>query len=265
MTDVTANSPRRAALITGSARRLGAAMARALSGEGWFVVIHCHHSRDAGEALVAELRAGGAECGLVCGPLSTKAGAEAVFAAAEALAGPLSLLVNNASAFQSDDLSTADEAGLAQHMAVNLGAPLWLMQRFKAQAALPEGALVVNMLDNKLFALNPDFFTYTLSKAALRAATEMAAQSFGGQPRVCAIAPSITLMSGAQTEEDFQRTARINPLGRRVSPDDICEALLLLCADPGLNGETLVIDGAQRHWKLPRDVAFLDEKDIPLG
>ncbi|WP_158617223.1 SDR family oxidoreductase [Falsigemmobacter faecalis] len=257
--------PRRAALITGSARRLGAAMARALSKEGWFVVLHCHHSRGEGEALVAELRAAGADCGLVCGPLTTKAGAEAVFAAAVALAGPLSLLVNNASAFLGDDLATAEEAGLAQHMAVNLAAPLWLMQRFQAQDPLPEGALVVNMLDNKLMALNPDFFTYTLSKAALKAATEMAAQSFGGHPRVCAIAPSITLMSGAQTAEDFERTARINPLGRRVAPADICEALLLLWADRGLNGEILVIDGGQHHWNLPRDVAFLTEEDIPLG
>lgn len=257
--------PRRAALITGAARRLGAAMARALAREGWFVVIHCNHSRSEGEALVAELQATGAGAALVCGPLSAKAEAEAIFAGAVALAGPLSLLVNNASAFQSDDLSTADEAGLALHMAVNLGAPLWLMQQFGAQEALPGDALVVNMLDNKLFALNPDFFTYTLSKAALRAATEMAAQSFGGRPRVCAIAPSITLISGAQSAGDFERTSRINPLGRRVFPDDICEALLMLCADRGLNGETLVVDGGQRHWRLPRDVAFLDEKDIPLG
>jgi NAD(P)-dependent dehydrogenase (short-subunit alcohol dehydrogenase family) len=265
MTDTKTTLLRRSALITGSARRLGAAMARALAEDGWFVVIHCHHSRTEGEALVTELRAAGADCGLVSGALDSQAGAEAVFTKALALAGPLSLLVNNASCFIRDDLACAAEAGLAQHMAVNLAAPLWLMQRFQAQDPLPEGALVVNMLDNKLMALNPDFFTYTLSKAALKAATEMAAQSFGGHPRVCAIAPSITLMSGAQSAEDFERTARINPLGRRVAPGDICEALRLLWTDPELNGEILVIDGGQRWWNLPRDVAFLTEEDIPLG
>lgn len=253
------------ALVTGAAQRLGAEMARSLAARGFHVVIHYHHSVRAATALVAELRATGARADLVQGALQSKAGAEAVFDATRDLAGPVALLVNNASNFHNDDLSSATEAHLADHMAVNLAAPLWLMARMAAQPDLPANALVVNMLDNKLFALNPDFFTYTLSKSALKTATEMAAQYFKGRPRVCGIAPSITLRSGAQSEADFERSARINPLRRRVQPQDLCAALWLLWQEPALDGQILVVDAGQRAWQLPRDVAFLEPSEIPHG
>lgn len=262
MTDI---SPAPVALLTGAAQRLGAEMARALAARGFHVVIHYLHSAAAAAALVDELRSSGARADLVQSALQSKAGAEAVFDAARDLAGPVALLVNNASNFHNDDLNTATEAHLADHMAVNLAAPLWLMARMAAQPDLPERALVVNLLDNKLFALNPDFFTYTLSKSALKTATEMAAQHFKGRPGVCGIAPSITLRSGAQSEAEFERSARINPLRRRVQPDDICAALWLLWQEPALDGQILVVDAGQRSWHLPRDVAFLDPSEIPDG
>lgn len=246
------------ALVTGAARRLGAEMARALAGAGFHVVVHYNASAQDAQSLAAEIRAAGGRCDLVTGDLQTRAGAESAFEAARAVAGPVSLLVNNASTFHNDDVFTMSEPVLDNHMAVNLRAPLWLTAKLAAQADLPERALIVNMLDNKLFALNPDFFTYTLSKAALKAATELCALRFQGRPRVCGIAPSITLVSGEQSMDDFHRTARVNPLKRRVAPADICETLLLLWNDPGLDGEILVVDGGQVHLNLPRDVAFLD-------
>lgn len=252
---MTYDSP--AALVTGSARRLGAAMVRRLVAEGFRVALHYNASADEAEAVAAEVRAVGGQCETIVGDLGVEADVEAVWARAVALLGPVSLLVNNASLFRNDDIFGARTADFDAHLAVNLKAPVRLMERLAAQTALPGRALVVNMLDNKCFALNPDFFTYTLSKAALLTATEMGAMRFDGRPRVCGIAPSITLISGKQSQENFERSARINPLGRRVMPQDICDALMALWRMETVNGEILVLDGGQVHWRLDRDVAFL--------
>lgn len=254
-----------AALVTGAARRLGAAMVRRLAAKGFHVALHCNASREEGDALAAEIRAAGGTCVVLTGDLAQRAEVERVWDQATERLGPLSLVVNNASLFRNDDLIGAEEADLDAHMAVNLKAPLWLMARMAGQRDLPEGALVVNMLDNKCFALNPDFFTYTLSKAALLTATEMGAMRFAGRLRICGIAPSITLISGKQSQENFEKSARINPLHRRVTPDDICDALMLLWQDRALNGQVLVLDGGQVHWRLDRDVAFLVKEGLADG
>jgi len=234
------SDPAPAALVTGAARRLGAAMVRRLVTEGFRVALHCNASRDEADALAAELQAAGGVCEVVTGDLLHRAEVEAVWDAAQGRLGPISL-------------------------AVNLKAPLWLTERLASQRDLPPGALVVNMLDNKCFALNPDFFTYTLSKTALHTATTMCAMRFDGRPRVCGIAPSITLISGKQTQANFEKSARINPLGRRVTPDDICEALMLLWRDAAQNGQVLVLDGGQVLWRLDRDVAFLVKEGLADG
>lgn len=254
---------RPAALVTGAAARLGAAMLRRLAVEGFRVVLHYNRSGGAAEALAGEIRAAGGFCETVAGDLGTKAGVLEVWRQAVARVGPVALLVNNASRFENDDLFGAGEAALDAHMAVNLKAPLWLTEAMAGQDPLPEGALVVNMLDNKVAAPNPDFYTYTLSKVALHSATQMAAMRLAGRPRICGIAPSITLVSGAQTEADFQRSARINPLQRRVLPADICNTLLWLWSDRSRNGEIVVLDGGQSLLALPRDVAFLKPEDLP--
>lgn len=256
---------RPAALVTGAARRLGAAMVQRLATEGFRVALHCNASRAEADALAADIQAAGGTCEVLVGDLADRVQVERVWDSAVDRLGPLSLVVNNASLFRNDDLIGAEEADLDAHMAVNLKAPLWLMARMAEQRDLPEGALVVNMLDNKCFALNPDFFTYTLSKAALLTATEMGAMRFAGRPRICGIAPSITLISGKQSQENFEKSARINPLHRRVTPGDICDALMLLWQDRGLNGQVLVLDGGQVHWRLDRDVAFLVKEGLADG
>ena len=245
------------ALVTGAARRLGAAMVERLVTEGFAVVLHYNGSATEAEALADRLRAAGGAVATVQGDLALDTEVRRIWAEAAAVFGPIALLVNNASLFRNDDLFGATDATLDAHMAVNLKAPARLTELFAAQAALPARALVVNMLDNKIFALNPDFYTYTLSKSALHTATLIGAMRLGGRPRVCGIAPSITLISGKQTEENFQKSARINPLGRRAFPDDICGALMTLWQDEALNGEILSVDGGQALWRLERDVAFL--------
>ena len=246
-----------AALVTGAARRLGAAMVERLVHSGFRVALHCNASRDEAEALATRLKAQGGICEVITGDLGKRAEARRVWDEAVARLGPVSLLVNNASTFRNDDIFGADETVFDDHMAVNLKAPVWLTECLAAQDQLPARALVVNMLDNKCQALNPDFFTYTLSKTALHTATTLCAMRFSGAPRVCGIAPSITLISGKQTEENFQKSSRINPLHRRVTPGDICDALMALWHAPAVNGEILVLDGGQSLWQLKRDVAFL--------
>lgn len=245
------------ALVTGAARRLGAEMVRRLGREGFRVALHCNTSRAEAEAIAAEVRRDGGACEVIAGDLAEKVQVHRIWDETLDRFGPVSLLVNNASAFRNDDIFGVEDSVFDTHVAVNLKAPVWLTERLAAQRDLPDGALVVNMLDNKCFAPNPDFFTYTLSKSALHTATTLCAMRFSGRPRVCGIAPSITLISGKQTEENFQKSARINPLRRRVAPSDICDALMALWQSPGLNGEVLVLDGGQTLWRLDRDVAFL--------
>lgn len=252
-----------AALVTGAAKRLGAAMLRRLAAEGFRVVLHYNGSGAEAAALAAEIRAGGDCCAVVAGDLSHRNGVLAVWQQAVAQVGPIGLLVNNASRFENDDLFGATEAALDAHMAVNLKAPLWLTEAMAAQDPLPAGAMVVNMLDNKIAAPNPDFYTYTLSKAALHAATQLGALRLAGRPRICGIAPAITLVSGAQSQAEFERSASINPLRRRVQPKDICDTLLWLWHDSTRNGEVVVLDAGQSLLALPRDVAFLDPEDLP--
>lgn len=259
------SAPAPVALVTGAARRLGAAMVRRLVAQGFRVALHYNSSGDEAETLAADLRAAGGTCEVFAGDLAQRGTVERIWDSVAERFGPVSLLVNNASLFRNDDLIGAREADLDAHMAVNLKAPLWLTERLAVQPGLPDGALVVNMLDNKCLAPNPDFFTYTLSKTALHTATLLGAMRFDGRPRVCGIAPSITLISGKQTQENFEKSARINPLHRRVTPDDICDALMLLWADQSLNGQVLVLDGGQVHWRLDRDVAFLVKEGLADG
>ncbi|WOI54935.1 SDR family NAD(P)-dependent oxidoreductase [Palleronia sp. LCG004] len=247
-------------LVTGGARRIGASVARHFAALGWAVTIHCNRSTDAAQALSDELGRDGHSCAVVQGDLADAGAIDRIFDAALAATGPVDLLLNNASTFSNDDLLDLDEAKFDDHLAVNLKAPVRLSARMADQAGGGDG-LVVNMLDNKVFALNPDFFTYTISKSALLSATRLLAKRLGGRPRVCGIAPSITLVSGAQSEAEFQKTARINPLGRRVFPEDIARTLEYLWREKGLDGHIVTLDGGQSLMELGRDVAFLAQED----
>ena len=252
-------------LITGGAKRIGAEMARGFAAQGFRVMLHYRSSAEEAEALADELNRKAEVCRLVQADLQDPVAVQAVFDAAQGWLGRVNVLLNNASNFMNDDIFTLKDAQMEAHFAVNLKAPLALATRMAAQDMGGEDALIVNMLDNKVLALNPDFFSYTLSKAALHAATEMLAMRFGGAPRVNAIAPSITLISGKQSPENFEKSSRINPLGRQVQPADLVRMALYLWQAKGVTGEVIAVDGGQTLWHLPRDVAFLVKEGYVHG
>lgn len=248
----------RTAIVTGAARRIGAAFARALAADGWTLLVHCRESLAEAEALAAELGVGAK---VVAADLATNGGPERVIAALEGMPPP-ALLVNSASRFVEDAFDTMTPEGWAAHMDANLRGPAFLTQGFAA--AVPEGqaALVVNMLDAKLASPNPDFFSYTLSKMGLAGLTELSGRLLGMRGiRVCGIAPSVTLLSGKQTRDNFEAVHRLNALRRGVAVEDLVAALRFIVASPTLTGQTITIDGGQRFLGLARDVQYLTPED----
>ncbi len=245
----------RTAIVTGGARRIGAALVRALAEDGWHVLIHCRSSEREAEALAAELP----HARVVEAELAEPSAAAAILAAAQGMP-PLGLLVNSASGFAVDDFDTVSVEAWDAHQDVNLRAPAFLTRAFAA--AVPEGlaGIVVNMLDAKLSALNTDFFSYTVSKIGLAGFTELAARALAARRiRVCAIAPAVTLVSGPQSVENFVAMHANNPLRRGVEVEDIVRALRFIIATPVLTGQTITLDAGQRFMALDRDVQFLPE------
>lgn len=233
-------------LVTGGARRLGAAMARALAAAGYPVVIHARQADDDARALCDELGAR-----LVLGDLADPD----VPARLVAEAGKLGGLINNASRFEFDSPAGVTAAGILAHIGPNLIAPVLLAQAFAATR--PTAGVIINILDQKLSNLNPDFYSYTLTKAALAAASEMMAQAYAPDIRVCGIAPGITLPPPGMTGERFAQVWRANPLKRGAAPEDIAQAALYIMRTPSVTGTTLVVDGGEHLMHRPGDVSFL--------
>ncbi|HEX8482324.1 MAG TPA: SDR family NAD(P)-dependent oxidoreductase [Allosphingosinicella sp.] len=248
----------RTAVVTGGARRIGAELCRALARDGWHLLIHYNRSGGEAEALAREL----GNAATVGVDLSSPDAAGEVMAALEGLPRAR-LLVNNASRFVFDGADDFTLEGWEAHLATNLRAPAFLSQAFAARASTGAGeggGLIVNLLDAKLAQPNPDFFSYTVSKAGLAGLTELCARAWASRGiRVCGIAPSVTLVSGAQ--KNFDSVHALNPLGRGVRVEDIVSALRFIIATPTLTGQTLTLDGGQRFLGLPRDVQFLEPDD----
>ena len=238
----------RTAIVTGAGKRVGADIARALLGDGWRLVAHVRRQEDESPAgsvkAVAELS--DADC------------ADAIFAAAAGLP-PVRLLVNNAARFAWDGFGEFNVGEFEAHMAVNVRAPALLIDRFAREHDGRGDALIVNLLDSKLAAPNPDYLSYTLSKQALAGLTELAARALAREGiRVNAIAPALMLRSPGQTEENFREMHARNPLGRGVESADVVAALRYMIEARSVTGQTVVIDSGQRFLGLERDVQFLD-------
>jgi NAD(P)-dependent dehydrogenase (short-subunit alcohol dehydrogenase family) len=243
------------ALVTGGAKRIGGAFSRALARRGFRLAIHCNTSRTQADALAAELAAEGCPPPLVVqADLADPGAADGLFTQ---LPAPPRILVNNASLFQEDQLGALDLSLWQQHMAINLLAPVLLMQAFADRLPQEASGLVVNLSDAKLSSPNPDFFSYTISKMGLAGATELAARKLAPAVRVNAIAPAVTLVSGPQSRANFEQAHVLNALGRGVDVADLVRALLYLVETPTVTGQTLVVDGGQCFLALPRDVAYM--------
>jgi NAD(P)-dependent dehydrogenase (short-subunit alcohol dehydrogenase family) len=245
------------ALVTGAGKRIGRAIALGLARAGWDVAVHYRASeREAGETLDA-IRALGRQGCLLKADLASEEDVRELPARAAQALGRVTCVVNNASLFEYDSATTFSPQLLASHMQANLAAPLLLAQAL--HAATPQGsqAVVINLLDQKLYNLNPDFLSYTLSKAALQAATTMLAQALAPTVRVVGVAPGITLVSGDQSEDGFAKAHTVTPLGRSSTPDDIADAVVYAANARALTGTTLLVDGGQHLVPLARDVMFL--------
>ncbi|WP_129792297.1 SDR family NAD(P)-dependent oxidoreductase [Sphingosinicella sp. CPCC 101087] len=239
------------AIVTGGARRIGAELTRALAQDGWHVLIHCNRSIDEARALADSL----GTASIVRADLADPEAAEAVMAALDGLP-PARLLVNNASRFVYDAAGDFPVDGWDAHLDVNLRAPALLSRAFAARVGKGPG-LIVNLLDAKIAAPNPDFFSYTVSKIGLAGLTELCARAFAPAIRVCGIAPSVTLVSGPQSRANFEAVHALNALGRGVDVSEIVSALRFIIATPTFTGQTIMLDGGQRFLSLPRDVQFI--------
>ncbi|WP_037488409.1 SDR family oxidoreductase [Sphingomonas phyllosphaerae] len=234
-------------LVTGGAKRLGAAIARAVAAAGHEPVIHYGTSQAEAEALATEL--GGAA---VQGDLADLADIPTLFARA-CEGGPVDGLVNSASLFEFDAPAAPDAALAARLHAVNVVAPSLLAAALAGQGR--EGA-VVNLLDQKLANPNPDFYSYTLTKAALAQSTVLMAQAYAPRVRVNAVSPGLTLPSGDQTDADFDAVARANLLQHPVGAEAVGEAVVWLLEARSVTGQNVFVDCGQRFVKSARDVMF---------
>jgi NAD(P)-dependent dehydrogenase (short-subunit alcohol dehydrogenase family) len=247
----------RVALVTGAGRRIGRAIALGLARAGWDVAVHYRASEAEALQVVAEIEALGRRAVALRCELADEAAVRALLPRAVAALGAVRCVVNNASLFDYDSATDFSAARLDAHMRANVAAPILLAQAL--HAATPAGAqsVVINLLDQKLYNLNPDFLSYTLSKAALQTATTMLAQQLAPTLRVVGIAPGITMVSGDQTEAGFADAHQQTPLGRSSTPEDIADSVVYAASARALTGTTLLVDGGQHLVPLARDVMFL--------
>ena len=234
----------KAALITGSARRVGRAIAVHLAGEGWDIAAHYNTSREEALSLQQEVRAAGVDCRLYAANLNDPAAADRLAQQCIADFPHASLLVNSASIFKRDTVATLSPDLWDEHLRINALAPILLTRAFHRLSA--RQSCVINMLDQKVTGVTPDFFSYTISKLALHNATRMLAMSLWPKTRINGIAPGIVLRSGDQTEEQFKAVHKKTPLGVGPSLPEICRAVVLLADTPSITGQVITIDGG-RH------------------
>lgn len=253
----------RVVLITGAARRIGRALALGFAAQGWDVAAHYGESKADADELVAEIVALGRRAVALHAELADQTQVEQLIPACIAALGRPACIVNNASRFEEDTARDVGYERLLNLTAINLGAPLVLARMLfdatpdAAHADEGQRGVVINVLDQKLYNMNPDYLSYTLSKAALQTATVALAQALAPKIRVVGLAPGLTMQSGDQTPGSFAQAHRVTPLGRASRPEDIVAAALYLADAAGVTGTTLVVDGGQHLVPLPRDVMFL--------
>ena len=250
------------ALVTGAAKRLGRAMALYLAERGYDVAVHYAGSATEAEAVAEDIRSKGRKAVTVQADLTVEADMQSLVPrATEALGAPLEVLINNASIFEYDTLEIATRTSWDRHLESNLRAPFVLTQAFAAQAPDAEidaagepraRALVINMIDQRVRKLTPEFMTYTLAKTALWTLTQTSAQGLAPHVRVNAIGPGPTLQGARQTADHFARQRAATIMGRGAGPDDIIGALGYFLDAKAVTGQLLCVDGGQHlGWQTP--------------
>ncbi len=239
------------ALVTGGARRIGRAIVERLADSGYAVAIHCNASRTDAEALAAAIRSRGGRTVVVVADLADPLAVASIVPEATHALGPLSLLVNNASVFEEDRLETIDVARWNRQFSVNLRAPSVLARDFAAQIDGTDPS-IVNIVDQRVWKLTPQFYSYTLTKAALWTATRTMAQSLAPRIRVNAVGPGPTAPSVHDGIDGFAHESAGVPLGHGGTPDEIADAVLWLARARSVTGQMIAVDGGQHlGWRTP--------------
>ena len=259
-------SSHRTVLLTGAAKRLGKEIALHFAKSGWNVVLHYGHSKQDALETLAQIKVLGVQAIAIQANLAEPDAIKALFKAGTDQFGRIDCLINSASAFEYDrpsqETHTVTQAGLVRSIEVNLAAPVLLAQEMfyhlQKQPARTDGLVpvTIQLLDQKLINLNPDYFSYTLSKSALLTATEMMALDFAPTLRSVGLAPGITLPSGNQTEAEFLKAHRMTPMGYSSSSNDIAQAALFIANAKAITGTTIYVDGGQHLIPSQRDVMF---------
>jgi NAD(P)-dependent dehydrogenase (short-subunit alcohol dehydrogenase family) len=253
------------ALITGGSVRLGREIGLAFAREGWNVACHYKRSDAEAHALCAELRTLSVDALAVQGDLEDEASCQSIFDTTTAITGTaLQCVVNNASLFVPDEGTDFDEAQALAQIKVNLMAPMrfgkWMAALHANGAAAGAKPSVIHVLDQKVFNLNPDYFSYTLSKLALERAVSLQAQSLAPTLRVNAVAPGLMYPSGPQSQDNFKRAANANLLRQPIHPADVASSVVFLAGNASITGTTVRVDNGQHLVPLARDVMFVVEE-----
>lgn len=254
-------APRPVALVTGAAQRIGRHIACTLAENGWDVAVHYRSSVEQAAETLTQLKTIGGRHELFQADLADEADTRRLFADVLVKLGRVDAVINNASVFEHDDALAFHTGRLQEHMLPNVAAPLLLAQdlyQHVCARGTSERGVVVNLLDQKLRNPNPDFLSYTLSKAALKTATVLLAKALAPQIRVVAVSPGLTLPSHLQTDEAFEKTHRLAPLGRASNPSDIARTVLFLLQSPSITGVDLPVDGGQHLVGMDRDFSMME-------
>lgn len=247
----------RTVLVTGAARRLGRSIALELAAAGWQVAVHYRSSAPEAQQTAAECSRH-APAQAFEADLADDAQVRGLLPRVIQRFGTLDAVVNNASRFEHDDAQSFTAASLAAHVASNTAAPILLAQALHAHLkGRGASGCMVNLLDQKLWNPNPDFLSYTLSKAALEAATTLLAQALAPQLRVVGVAPGLTLTSHMLSQEKFEQLHKLSPLGRSSTPGDVAHAVRFALENAAITGTTLLIDGGQHLMKFDRDFSLM--------
>jgi len=259
-------SPTRTVLVTGSAKRLGREIALVLARAGWQVAVHYLHSTDEAGQTVADCELLGTAAAAFDADLGDEAAVRELLPRVVRHFGQVDAVVNCAAIFEHDSAPTFSYAAMERHLQRNTGAPILLAQALHAhvqeraagaKAPLPGAGVVVNLLDQKLWNQNPDFLSYTLSKAALEAANTMLALALAPAVRVVGVAPGLTLTSDFLTPEKFAALHKLSPLGRSSTPGDVALAVKFALENQSLTGTTLLVDGGQHLMRFERDFSMM--------
>jgi NAD(P)-dependent dehydrogenase (short-subunit alcohol dehydrogenase family) len=243
---------RKVALVTGGAKRVGAAIVRALVRESYAVIIHCNASRVEADAQATDINRTGGRAAVVAADLANPEAVAGLMPAAAEPFGPPTLLVNNASLFLADALTALDVPTWNRQFSVNIRAPSVLAGDLARLLPPGEEGAIVNIVDQRVRKLTPQFYSYTLSKVALHAATTTMAQALAPRIRVNAVGPGPVLPNIHDGAEDFLREAEGTPLGRPVPPEDIAAAVVYLAGARSVTGQMIAVDAGQSSgWRTP--------------